>query len=348
VTTYCWPYPDIRVAAKADLADVGVIIPTCNAARHWSALQEGLDHQGLAPSQILIIDSSSSDGTRTLARQAGYRVVCIRKEEFSHGATRQLACSYLADKLYLLFMTQDAVLASADSIEKLFSALDDEDVGAAYGRQIARHEADPIERHGRMFNYPAVSQVRTLKSRQYLGFKTVFFSNSFAIYRRAALEAVGGFPLDAIVSEEVTVVGKMLLAGWKIAYEADAVAVHSHSFTLTQEFARYFDIGVHHGREKWLLAEFGGTGNEGMEYLRSEFRYLLTERPLWIPYAALRLLSKYVAYRLGTHERHLPAVIKQLLSAQQMYWRPRSEGEIVADAGPQPGATDKTAGAVRS
>jgi rhamnosyltransferase len=232
-------------------------------------------------------------------------------------------------------MTQDAVLAAGDSVEKLCSMFQDPHVGAAYGRQIARRGADPIERHGRMFNYPAMSEVRTLESRKHLGFKAVFFSNSFAIYRRSALEAVGGFPLDAIVSEEVTVVGKMLVAGWKIAYAADAVVIHSHSFTLAEEFSRYFDIGVHHGRESWLLEEFGGTGNEGFGYVRSEFRYLLAERPFWIPYAALRILSKYFAYRLGKNERFLPAAVKQLFSAQQVYWQPPATDEVSEDVSHQ-------------
>ena len=300
---------------------VGVVIPTYNASCHWPALRTALDRQGLVGEQVLIIDSSSLDNTYALAAQSGYRVVRIPKANFKHGATRRIACDYLPWAELLLFMTQDAVLHSPDSITRLCRALDDELVGAAYGRQIARAEANPIERHGRLFNYPNVSQVRTLEHRQELGFKTAFFSNSFAVYRRSALEAVGGFPKDTIVSEEVTVVARMLMAGWKIAYQADAVAVHSHPLTVRQEFARYFDIAVHHGREKWLLETFGTAGKQGKQFVRSELSFLLHNAPLWIPFSILRTASKYLAYQLGIREQSLPRALSQRLSAHPEFWR---------------------------
>ena len=59
---------------------VGVFIPTYNAAGNWYALQAGLDVQGVPPSQVVVIDSSSDDGTRSLAERAGYRVVSIPKK----------------------------------------------------------------------------------------------------------------------------------------------------------------------------------------------------------------------------------------------------------------------------
>jgi rhamnosyltransferase len=303
-----------------DTERLGVIIPTLNAARHWPALEFSLSLQGLHSSQVLIVDSSSTDDTLSLAQRAGFRVLRIPRDQFNHGATRQHACDYLPWAEYLVFMTQDAVLAHERSIECLCRALEDEGVGAAYGRQLPRETADPIERHGRFFNYPPTSQVRSLESRAELGFKAVFFSDSFAVYRRSALESVGGFPSDAIVSEEVTVAARMLLAGWKVAYQADAIVVHSHSLTLSQEFSRYFDIGVHHGRTPWLTNSFGTTRNQGRQYVLSELRSLWTNAPSWIPYALMRTFSKYVAYRLGTIESRLPQRLNRMLSNHPGYW----------------------------
>jgi rhamnosyltransferase len=112
----------------------------------------------------------------------------------------------------------------------------------------------------------------------------------------------------------------MLLAGWKIVYKADALAIHSHDLTLVQEFSRYFDIGVHHGRTAWLLDIFGTAGNQGRLYVQSEMRWLWTKNPLLIPYALLRTASKYVAYRLGTIESRLPARLSQALSNHPAFW----------------------------
>ena len=309
--------------AGVRLQHVGIVIPTYNAAGHWQALRAGLDRQGLRAGQILIVDSSSSDETRTLARQSGYQLIRIPKSEFGHGCTRQAACEYLPWAEFLLFMTQDAVLSNSNSVERLCHAMEDETVGVAYGRQIPRPEADAIERHGRLFNYPARSQVRTLDSRRQLGFKAAFCSNSFAVYRRRALDEVGGFPKNTIVSEEVTVAARMLLAGWKTVYQADAIVIHSHRLTLRKEFSRYFDIGVHHGRERWLLEVFGNAGNEGLHFVKSELGFLWSTEPDLIPVSLLRTASKLIAYKLGVHEAMLPLYLKRLLSAHAEFWSPK-------------------------
>lgn len=310
-----------QIAAESDLSTVGVVIPTLNAASGWNTLQRALDQQGLAPEQILIVDSSSDDKTRQLARAAGYTVFNIPRGDFRHGATRQLATWHLPWANLLLYMTQDAIPASKLAFVRLLAAFDDPGVGAAYGRQLPREGADPIERHARLFNYPAASHVRTLESRREMGIKAAFLSNSFAAYRRSALEAVGGFPIHVIMAEDSLVAARMLLAGWQIAYCAEATVVHSHPHSLRVEFCRYFDTGVHHARESWLRYEFGEAGGEGIRYLRSEMRYLLSTDAGRIPKAALRTASKLCAYRLGLIEEYLPLSLKRSLSAHPEFWK---------------------------
>ena len=131
---------------------------------------------------------------------------------------------------------------------------------------------------------------------------------------------VGGFPRNTIVSEEVTVAARMLMAGWKVAYQAEANAIHSHPLTISQEFSRYFDIGVHHQRESWLLREFGGAGGEGRKFVVSEARYLIEHQWTLLPKATLRNVSKWISYQLGRHEDLLSQKMKERLSAQPHYW----------------------------
>jgi rhamnosyltransferase len=310
-----------RSAKQAGLASLGVIVPTLNAEGNWQALQSAIDAQGISPEQVLVIDSSSTDRTRTLAREAGYQVFRIPKQEFNHGGTRQLALWHMPRASVLLYLTQDAIPASRHSFARLFAAFSDPEVGAAYGRQLPREGADPIERHARLFNYPADSAVRTLKSRDELGIKAAFLSNSFAAYRRSALEKVGGFPTDVLMAEDSVVAARMLLAGIKIAYCADATVIHSHPLSLRAEFTRYFDTGVHHARERWIRQEFGGAGGEGLRFVRSELRYLLSHQPWRIPVAMLRAASKFFAFRLGLQEAHLPLGVKRSLSHCPDFWK---------------------------
>jgi rhamnosyltransferase len=305
---------------EARLKKTGIIIPTYNAVVFWPALQDALDKQGILPQQVLIVDSSSTDETRKLAKDAGYRVVKIPKSSFGHGTTRQMASSHMQWADTLVYLTQDALPCGQDCIANLLRAFDNPEVGAAYGRQRPRDEARGIEAHARLFNYPSVSAVRNFASREALGFRATFFSNSFAAYRRSAFEEVGGFPAHVIVSEEVTVVAKMMMAGWSVAYCADAEVIHSHRLSLRAEFSRYFDIAVHHSRERWILDEFGQVGGEGALFLLSEFRYLLDKDAVLIPQAAARNICKWMAYRTGLRERYLPRWAKRLMSAQPSYW----------------------------
>ena len=319
-----------------------VIIPTWNAGRFWSGIQKALCKQGIAPDHVLIIDSSSSDDTPALAQTAGYRVKTISQASFRHGATRQLAAELLPDAEFLVYLTQDALLCGETSLEKLLDSFSDPEIGGCYGRQLPRTEAGPIERHARMFNYSATPAVRSFADRKVLGFRAAFFSNSFAAYRRTALDDVGGFPRHTIVSEEVTVAARMLLAGWKIAYQAHATVIHSHGLTLKQEFARYFDIGVHHARESWILKEFGSTGGEGRSFIMSEARYLLSTRPSLLLWATIRNAGKWCAYNLGRHESSLPRAVKEALSAQHGFWleERRQEESARTDPGDLPTAAE--------
>ena len=301
--------------------DAAIVIPTYNGSGYWRGLHAALEREGVGKEHVLVIDSSSTDDTCALVRRAGYPLKKIPKEQFRHGATRQMAADSLPWAEVLIFLTQDALPCGHTPIHMLLQAFEDPQVGAAYGRQLPREQAGPIERHARLFNYPAASDVRTLESRTQLGIKAAFFSNSFAAYRRCAFDEVGGFPKDTIVSEEVTVAARMLMAGWKIGYQAEATVVHSHAFTVRQEFSRYFDIGVHHGRERWLMEAFGHAGNEGRAFVQSELRYLLRKNPASILPALLRTTTKWVGYQLGRNEEHLPLALKGALSGQPGFWQ---------------------------
>lgn len=313
------PFP--RVTPAGHLSHVGIIIPTWNAEKHWHDLALALSRQGLLPEQILIVDSSSTDGTVRLAKAAGYRVVQIPQSEFNHGSTRKAAFSYLPSAEILVLLTQDAILAKPDSIATLCSAFDDPLVGAAYGRQLPRPHAKAMERHARFFNYPAQSDRRTFEHRKSLGLKAAFLSNSFAAYRRSAMDAIGGFPTNVIVSEDLIAGAQMLMAGWTLAYVAEATVIHSHAFSLKLEFARYFDIGVNHAREPWLLEIFGDVGNEGRRFVISELKYLVKNDLLSLPNAIFHAGFKWIAYKVGTQEQRISVPMKRKLSAHPNFWK---------------------------
>lgn len=113
---------------------------------------------------------------------------------------------------------------------------------------------------------------------------------------------------------------RLLLAGKSIRYQADACVYHSHDYTPIEEFQRYFDIGVFHAREHWLLNAFGGPNGEGLRFVKSELKFLLRRAPWLIPSALVRTGLKLAGYRLGRSESHLPQKLKKHLSMFKTYW----------------------------
>lgn len=330
--------------SAVDLSRIAILVPTCNAEPHWGSFSEGLRHQGISPAQILIIDSSSDDRTRELAAAQGFSVCRIERRDFNHGGTRQLGATMVPWADVVVFLTQDAVLATPDAVEQLLAVFRDSTVAAAYGRQLPRPEAGPIEAHARLFNYPPQSEIRDYESRRTLGIKAAFLSNSFAAYRVGRLMEVGGFPTDAILSEDAIVAGKLLLAGWKTAYVAEAQVYHSHDFTVSQEFRRYFDIGVCHRRESWLRGRFGRAAGEGKRFVRSEMKYLLQQRPRLIPVALLRTVAKAVGYQLGLHGTKLGRSLSTKFSYHRSFWSTEAaQGDVVGPEARELSAADPAA-----
>ncbi|MDD5580001.1 MAG: glycosyltransferase [Methylobacter sp.] len=302
------------------MSKVGLIVPTLNAGRLWESWLKAFEQQTRKPDCLLVIDSSSSDNTVALACAQGFEVQVIPKPEFNHGGTRQSGVNGLPEVDIIVFMTQDALLASPDAIERLLIAFDDERVGAAYGRQLPHTNAGPIAAHARLFNYPAESQLRCMKDRTRFGIKSVFISNSFAAYRRNILMQAGGFPADTIMNEDTYVAGKMLVSGWKIAYCADAQVFHSHDYSFLDEFKRYFDIGVFHTQTAWLQQTFGGASGEGLRFVISEMRYLMKRAPWLLPSAVLRTGLKWLGFKLGALHMELPQGIRKGFSLHKTYW----------------------------
>ncbi len=299
---------------------VAVVIPTLNAGEAWRGWIDAFQAQTLRPQRVLVIDSSSNDATVALARDAGFDVEIIPKASFDHGGTRQLGVEMTAPCEVVAFLSQDATPAHPEALERLVAALDADDVGAAYGRQIPYPHASAMERYSRSFNYPAEGRVKRLSDAPSLKFRTVFMSNAFSAYRRDVLERVGGFRPNLISMEDEYMAARILLAGSAIAYAADAEVFHSHDYALWGEFSRYFDFGVFHAREPWIRETFGEAEGEGLRLLRKQLAYLWREQASMIPAAVARMAAKFAGFRLGKMEARLPITLKRRLSMNRRYW----------------------------
>ena len=279
---------------------VTVVVPTYNAGKDFKQFCEILQKQTANIQQILIIDSSSTDDTISIAREAGFTVMVIEQKEFGHGKTRQMALNQAQSDI-VCFLTQDALLKDETSIERLVEFLfQDDKLGAVYGRQLPYSHTGPLGSFARYYNYPEKSFKNTFADKKTKGFKTAFLSDSFAAYKKSILLEVGGFPLQSNFGEDSYVAAKMLMAGYKTGYCAEAEVYHSHDYTLQQEWKRSKDIKRFHRSEPWMLKTFGKPEGEGVKFVLAQMKWLMNFGYYYcLPVAILQDLVRFVGYKFG-------------------------------------------------
>lgn len=316
------PFSPFVGAALTTTPRISVIIPTLNGEATLGELFGALKVQSCKPSEVLVIDSSSCDRTAELARDFGAKLLTIERNQFDHGGTRTVAAQQSTCEI-LVFFTQDAVLADRHALQRLVAPLlTDPTVACTYGRQLPAKDADPIAAHLRLFNYPPLSQCRCFADRSRYGLKTVFISNSFAAYRKSALSSCGFFKNGLIFGEDTCTLGRLLEAGYRVCYVAEAEVYHSHNYSLLQDFRRAFDIGVLHRREAWLLDAYGRAEGVGGQYVRSLLAAMVQmKRYVLLVDCLVRITLKFLGYQLGRQYPLLPARLLPLLSMNSIWWQ---------------------------
>ena len=323
----------------------GVIVPTYNPGREaWAKWVQALQLQNCKPMQVVVVDSGSTDGSLELSEQAGFTVLHTKAQDFNHGATRQWALNQgflnpqpnpangatpsatpipSSPPDFIVFLTQDAILANLNALEELLQAFQDSQVAAAYGRQLPNPEASWLETHTRSFNYPDASKTVQLQDKASLGIKACFLSNSFAAYRLQALMDQGGFPAHLPLGEDTFTAAKLLLSGQSLRYQATAEVYHSHNYNGLQDFQRMFDTGVFHAQNPWLLQNFGKAEGEGAKLVRSQWQSLQQQ-----PHFMLGLLQwlstntlKLLGYKLGRAHQWLPKALVKKFAMNKVFWQ---------------------------
>ena len=255
---------------------ISVIIPTYNASDFIDNLIKSLNEQTVKADEIVIVDSDSYDDTVSVAvSYPRVRAMCINHEDFDHGKTRDLALRTCKSD-YVLFLTQDALPADEHYIENLIKPLEDETVVISSGRQLPKSDAIEYEKLIRKFNYPDKSFIRSKEDLPRLGIKTFFFSDACSAYKKDKYLELGGFDYPIKTDEDLFFAAKVINAGYKIAYAADACVYHSHNLTLKEQYKRNYIQGIEFKNHKELLSGVS-LESEGMKMVKYVTKELLKE-----------------------------------------------------------------------
>ncbi len=246
-------------------------------------------------------------------------MLSVDRRSFDHGGTRNYAASHATGDVFT-FITQDAIPANEQYLQNMIQPFEDTDVVAAYGRQVSVADTNVLERMNKEFNYPPDPMRKSLADVKRLGIKTFFFTNVCSAIRSATFHKVGGFPSPIVVSEDMIIAAKCILAGYTVAYAADAQVYHSHNYTLKQTFTRYFDIGGSIRMNKWIL-EYTPAEGEGARLMKTQLSRLIKPRMWrWLPRWVAESAIKYLGYRMGLIHHALPRVIRRKCSMHPLFW----------------------------
>jgi rhamnosyltransferase len=309
---------------------ISVLIPVKDGGSDLRRCLDGIARQEIdGEVEVVVVDSGSADGSPELARSLGAKVLEVESVGFRHGATRNLAAEAARGEI-LVFTTQDAYAADEHWLERLTVPLRaGDDLAGVYGRQIPHDDALPPERFFLDFLYGPNPRVQRTAEPSELTLHTTLFSNVNSAIRRSLWEQFR-FADDLFFAEDQDWSRRVLLAGYAIRYEPEAAVRHSHAYTLTAAFKRFFDTGA--SADRGFLA--GGSEaakalrREAGRYAREELAWLVrTGRRRWIPYAAVYELGKFAGVQLGARHRRLPLWLKQRCSFFPAYWAHEAQRE---------------------
>lgn len=278
---------------------IDLIIPTYRPGAEFSKTLRGLASQTIRPDRLFVVNTEEKYWDPSLEKDyPGLILKHISKKEFNHGTTRFNAAKE-SDAKIMIFMTQDAHPADTRLIEKLIAPIQRGQAAASFARQIAKTDADPIEKITRKHNYPSVSRIKSKDDLKELGVKTFFCSNVCAAYDRAVYEKLGGFPHPLEFNEDMIYASKLIEAGYSISYTADAKVFHSHNYSAKEQYERNYLVGRTQAMYPEIFEKYPSE-KEGMGLVKDTATGLIRQgKPLLLFRLAALSGAKYLGYRAG-------------------------------------------------
>lgn len=207
---------------------ISIIIPVKNGAKTIRDCLEGIFSQTLIhQTEVIIIDSGSTDGTLEMIEKFPVRLYQIAPEHFNHGATRNYGVS-LAKGEFVVLTVQDAVPVGTQWLEIMLRHFKDPQVAGVCGQQIVPHHADKNpHKWFRPQNEPGISIIqRELMPADYIprGWDDVN-----AMYRKSVLLSI---PFKKVeFGEDFLWAADAFNAGHKLVFDTHSRVEHYHHAT---------------------------------------------------------------------------------------------------------------------
>jgi len=207
---------------------VSIIIRCYNEEEHIGRLLEGIRQQTICGTEIIVVDSGSTDATIAIASRFTVKIITINEDDFSFGYSLNVGCRAATGE-FLVIVSAHIYPVHKDWLEHLLAPFQNDKVALVYGKQLG-NEVSNFSEH-RVFAkwYPEHSEWNQGHP---------FCNNANAAIRRSLWER---FPYDETLTglEDLAWAKQAMGAGYRIAYEAKAEVVHVHKEKPNTIFNRY-------------------------------------------------------------------------------------------------------------
>ena len=229
-------------------ATVTVVIINWNGGKLLAKCLLDLTRQSYGPTQILVMDNGSADGSAETASMLPDVTVRLLGHNYGFAAGNNRAFAE-CDTKYVALLNPDA-FPEPDWLEKLVTAADAHPDVAAFGSRQMVHGADNVvDGLGDVYHVSGLvwrdGHGRSLRDSDAAPREIFSPCAGAALYRRDALVDVGGFDEDYFCYvEDVDLGFRLRLAGYRAMYVPDAVVHHVGSATTG---GQHSDFSVYHG-----------------------------------------------------------------------------------------------------
>ncbi len=205
---------------------VSVVIRTKNESQYISEVLKRLGDQTYGGrTEVVLVDSGSSDNTVAIADRFGCRIIHLKPEEFSFGRALNIGISK-AEGDIIIFLSGHSVPVSTDYFDQMVRPLSERGIAATFGRDIPRPDACPSQARDILNHFPE-ADIDGNK-----------FSNANAAIKKEIWKKVR-FDEQLSACEDFIWAQKVMSLGYKILYVPQASVFHSHTPSPVYIFMRY-------------------------------------------------------------------------------------------------------------
>jgi GT2 family glycosyltransferase len=231
-----------------------------NGRDHLARCLVAIEQQGVADSEVLVIDNASDDGSAEYVRAEHPHVGLIALKRRTGKAANDSTLLERARGRYALLLNEDAELQPG-AARALVDALEADPRAAVAAAQLLDPRGRP---QPTAWRFPGVATA--LAQAAFLHRRVVvqppgrvdWAQSSAMLVRRDAAAAVGYLdPAFYVYSDETDFCKRLADAGWRILLVGDARAVHHEQLSTDTRAARRRIVEFHRNRDRYMRKHHG-------------------------------------------------------------------------------------------